>query len=290
MPELTISIVNYNAGEHLLSCLRSLKEVKDEVDFEVWVIDNASFDGAAEIIAQRYPWVHLIKNQDNLGFGKAHNQVIKKVKSPFILFLNPDSKILPGTLKFMLDYMENNLEVGAASCKVEKPDGTLDWASHRGFPTPWASFLYFFFKNDRLYHLTDRDMEVPHEVDSIVGAFFLTRREVLEKVGNFDEDYWLYAEDIDLCYRIKQAGYKVMYVPQVKIIHLKGVSSGIKGHSQKFTTATLASKRRALDSFYYTMILFYKKHLAKDYPTFVNWLVYTGINLKWFFAKRKLEV
>lgn len=290
MAKLTISIVNYNAGGHLLSCLRSLKEVKDEVDFEVWVVDNASSDGIVGIIEQKYPWVCLIKNQDNLGFGKAHNQVIAKTNSPLLLFLNPDSKILPGTLKFMVDYMVGHKDVGVASCKVEKADGSLDWASHRGLPTPWASFLYFFIKNDRLYHLTDRNLDEPHEVDSIVGAFFLTRREVLEKVGNFDEDYWLYAEDIDLCYRIKQAGYKVMYVPQVKIIHLKGVSSGIKGHSQQLTTATLASKKRAFDSFYYTMILFYKKHLAKDYPALINWLVYTGINLKWFLAKRKLEV
>ena len=190
----------------------------------------------------------------------------------------------------MLDYLEEHPQVGTVSPRVELADGSLDWASHRGFPTPLASLLYYFFKNDSLYHLSNRDFSKPHEVDSLTGAFILTRKSVLDKVGLFDEDYYMYAEDIDLCFRIKKAGYKIVYLPQVKIIHYKGISSGIKKHSQQLTTTDLVSRLRSVNFFYETMKIFYQKNLAADYPFFINWLVYLGINLRWALAKRKLKV
>lgn len=287
---LDIVIVNYNGGELILDCLKSLEDAKDEVNITTWVVDNASGDFSIEQIKKQYPEIKLILSETNLGFAKANNLALKETKSENILILNPDVKILPGTLKFMLGYMEKHQEVGAASCKVELFNGGIDWSSHRGFPTPWASFLYFVFKDDHLYHLTNHDMNKPHEVDGITGAFFLTRKSIFGKVGLFDEDYFMYAEDLDLCYRIKKAGFKVMYVPEVSIIHYKGASSGIKIHSQEVSSATLDSKRKAFNSFYETMIIFYKKHLAKKYPFFVNWLVYLGIKLRWNLAKRKMVV
>jgi GT2 family glycosyltransferase len=283
--DLTISIVNYNASEYLSNCLESIKKYGKGISLEVWVVDNASSDGSAEAAKIKFPEVNFIFNKENLGFGKAHNQILKKIKSPYVLLLNPDSELKEGTLKHMLEYMDDHPETGAASCKVVKADGSLDWASHRGFPTPLASLLYFFFKNDSLYNLNNRDLNKPHEVDEIVGAFFLTKKEVLDKVGIFDEDYFLYAEDLDLCFRIKEAGYKIMYVPDVEILHLKGISSGIKSHTKEFSTASQESKKKSLDSFYQTMIIFYRKNLSKRYPFFINWLVYLGINLKWFLAK-----
>jgi GT2 family glycosyltransferase len=144
--------------------------------------------------------------------------------------------------------------------------------------------------NDSLYHLTDRNLEEIHEVDAITGAFFFTRKSVFEKVGYFDEDYFMYAEDIDLCYRIKKAGYKIMYIPKVSVLHSKGVSSGLKKHSQNISQANLETRKRSLNYFYKTMKIFYKKHYEKSYPFFINWLVYLGINLRWFLAKRKLTV
>lgn len=287
--KVDIIIVNYNAGDFLIACLKSLEKVKDEFD-NIFVVDNASTDNSLIQAKKLFPKLTYIENLQNLGFGKANNQAMKLSISQYILLLNPDSKVLPGTIKYMVDYMTQNLQVGAASCRVELQDGSLDWASHRGFPTPLASLLYFIFKNRRLYNLTDRDMGKAHEVDSIVGAFMLLRKSVLDQVGLFDADYFMYAEDIDLCYRIKQAGFKVMYVPQVKIIHLKGISSGIKKHSQQQSTATLELKKRSLDYFYSTMKIFYKKHLQQKYPFFINWLVYLGINLKWALAKRSLRV
>ena len=130
-------------------------------------------------------------------------------------------------------------------------------------------------------------MTKTHEVDSVVGAFMLMRRSVLEKVGYFDEDYFLYGEDIDLCFRVKKAGFKVMYVPQVKIKHVKGISSGIKKHSQARSFAGESTKNLALNYFYGTMKLFYKKHYSRKYPKFLNWLVYLGIDIKWWLARRK---
>lgn len=290
MTELTVSIVNFNAGKYLIECLDSLYKLRDKVLMEIFVIDNVSTDGSLEEAKKRFPKVNFIENDKNLGFGKAHNQILRNLKTKYVLILNPDSKVLSGTLKYLLNYMNVNTDVGIASCKLEKTDGSIDWASHRGFPTPWASFLYYFLKNDKLYHLTDKDMTKSHEVDSVVGAFMFIRKEVFDKIGFFDEDYFLYAEDIDLCYRAKRAGFKVMYIPEIKAIHLKGISSGIKSHSQQISPATLESKLMALNSFYKTMILFYKKHLEKNYPFFVNWFVYSGINLKWFLAKRSLRV
>lgn len=286
MKKLTISIVNYNAGEYLLNCLDSLAKLKDELGFEVYVVDNVSTDGSVKKAKEKFPEFNFIFNEENLGFGKAHNLVLKKAVTPYVLTLNPDCEVPKRTLSHMVEFMEKNPEVGISSSKVEKADGSLDIASHRGFPTPWASILYFLFKNDRLYHLTDRNMNVVHEVDSVVGAFMLMSKRVLEEVGYFDEDYFLYGEDLDLCFRIKNAGFKVMYVPEVKVIHVKGVSSGIKKHSQEDSNADISTKNSSINYFYSTMKIFYKKHYAKKYPFFINWIVYVGIDIKLLLAKR----
>lgn len=287
--KLTISIVNFNTGVYLSHLLKSLEEVRQEVEFEVWVVDNASLDNSLKLAKEKFPWVKFIESSENLGFGKAHNLVLKKLDSEYVLILNPDTDIPKGVIKYMVDFMDKNPWVGASTCKIVLADGSLDWAAHRSFPTPLASLLYF-LGNDSLYHLTNRSMKTPHEVDGISGSFFLTRKSVLEKVGFFDEDFFLYAEDLDLSYRIKQAGFKIMYVPQVSIVHHKGVSSGLKKHSQKISTADLETRKKSLDAFYLTMKIFYKKHLEKNYPFFLNWLIFLGINLKWFLAKRSMRV
>lgn len=290
MYKLTVSIVNYNAGDYLLRCLESLRKIRTEVELEVFVVDNASSDDSIKKAQEKFPEFNFILNKENLGFGKAHNIVLKKAKTPYILVFNPDCEIVPGTLSYMSKFMESNPRVGVSTCRIEKADGSLDMASHRGFPTPWASFLYLFLKNDRLYHLTDRDMTKVHEVDSIVGAFMMLRKSTLEIVGYFDEDYFLYGEDIDLCFRIKEAGFKVMYAPGVKVLHIKGVSSGIKVHSQEETKASSPTRNLALNQFYKTMVIFYKKHYARHSLVVFNWLVYAAINAKWWLAKRKKMV
>ncbi len=287
---LSVVIVNYNAGDYLYDCVKYLHEDEELLDLDIWLVDNASVDNSLAKVEKDFSEVRIIKNNKNIGFGAANNLALKQIKNEYILLLNPDCYASIDTLKSMLEFMRNNTTVGAASCRVEKADGSIDWASHRGFPTPWAAFLYYILGDDSQYHLTKRDMNTIHEIDSISGAFFMTRKSILDKVGLFDEDYFLYAEDIDLCFRIKKAGYKIMYVSDVNIIHHKGISSGIKNHSKDTSMALDSDRKKALDSFYATMKIFYKKHLAKDYPFFVNWVILLGINLKWFFAKRRMSV
>lgn len=289
-PSLSVVILNYNGGDFLIKCLKSLLAVRDEAALDIWVVDNVSSDNSFKNAKMLYPDFHYIENSQNLGFSGGNNVALRQVKGEYVLILNPDTEITKGVLVKLLKYMEDHPEAGVCSPKVELSDGSIDWASHRGFPTPWASFKYYFLGDDSLYHLSDRDFSRPHEVDSVSGAFLLTRREILDKVGLFDESYFMYAEDLDLCYRIKKTGYKIMYLPEVKIIHYKGVSSGLKKHSQEITTANLESRMKAFNAFYETMKIFYRKNLAQSYPFFINWLVLGGINLKWVLAKRKLNV
>jgi GT2 family glycosyltransferase len=290
MKKLTITIVNYNGGDYLLNCLESLSKIEDELDFNVVVLDNKSSDGSFIKAQKKFTQFEYIENRANLGFGKAHNIALKKADTPYVLTLNPDCEVPGGTLKYLFDFIEKNSDVGIVTAKVLKADGKLDIACHRGFPTPWASFKYFFLKDDRDYHLTDRPMEKTHEIDSAVGAFMFMRKSVLEKTGYFDEDYFLYGEDIDLCFRVKKAGFKVMFVPDVSVLHVKGVSSGIKKHSQKESGANTETKNLAVNYFYETMKIFYEKHYAKNHPFLFNKLIYTGIDLKWYLAKRKMRV
>jgi GT2 family glycosyltransferase len=287
---LSVVILNFNTGNFLVECLKSLSEAKNEANFDILVVDNNSVDNSLNQAQKLFPEAHYILSKENLGFAKGNNLALRQVKNDYVLILNPDTKIMPGAISTVLSFLETHPEVGAASCKVELANGLIDWASHRGFPTPWASFLYYFLKNDSLYHMTGRNFNKTHEVDVITGAFFMTRKAVLEKVGLFDEDYFMYAEDIDICYRIKEAGFKIFYLPEVKIIHYKGISSGIKKHSAEITTADIEAKLRSVNAFYSTMITFYHKHLASKYPSFINWLVYSGVNFKWSLAKRKLKV
>lgn len=289
MTKLSIVIVNFNGGKHLSECLESIKKIESEADIFTYVIDNASVDGSIFEAKKSYPWAQYILNKSNLGFGKANNIVLRQIKTEYVLILNPDTLIEKGVVKGMLKFMDENPQVGAATGKIMLSDGSVDLTAHRGFPTPWASLLYF-FGDDSLYHLSKVDMKKIHEVDAISGAFFVTRESILEKVGFFDEDYFLYGEDIDLCYKIKKAGYKVMYNPEFKIFHHKGVSSGLKKHTQQMTTADVETKKRSLNAFYESMKIFYKKNYQKKYPFIINWLVYLGINLKWWTAKRKLLV
>lgn len=281
MNNLTISIVNYNAGEYLVGCLRSLEKVQSETNFEVVIVDNASTDQSAKVAQEKFPKVIFLYNKQNVGFGRAHNQTLKKSKTEYLLILNPDVEVGAEVLRRSLEYMEKNYNVGALSPKIVFQNGKTDLAAHRGFPTPWASLLYF-LGNDSFYHLTGKNTETVHEVDAITGAFFLTRKRVLEEVGYFDEDYFMYGEDIDLCFRIKKAGYKVIYFPATEVIHYKGISSGIKEHSRTKTLASLETKKRSLAAFYEAMKIFYKKHMEAKYPFFINWLVYLAIDLKWW--------
>lgn len=291
-PKLSIIIVSFNAKEFLRKCLESILRIKDqEVRTEVIIVDNASSDESVEeVLSNKYKVlsIKLIKNGKNLGFAKANNQGIKEAKGEYVLLLNPDTILLPKTLSFMTNFMEENPKVGVATCRVELPDGQLDDACHRGFPTPWNALCHFsglskIFPRSGLfngYHLGYKDLDKVHEIDSCVGAFMLIRRKAGEEVGWLDEDYFWYGEDLDFCFRIKQKGWEVIFVPNVSIIHHKGVSSGIKKHSQKYAMATIETRKQATEARFLAMEIFYKKNYKDKYPWFITGFVMMAIEIK----------
>lgn len=289
MKNLTIAVLNYNSGDYLFKCLESIKDVKDEANISVVAIDNNSTDESFNLAKETFKAVKFVQNDENLGFSKGYNNTLKEIKSEFVLLLNPDCLLEKGVIKNVLEDFENNENAGAITCKIILSNGKTDLTAHRGFPTPWASLLYA-FGNDSLYHLTGKVSGEIHEVDAISGAFFFTKKSILEEVGYLDERFFLYGEDIDLSLRIKNKGYKILYDPTIKITHYKGISSGLKKHSQDLTAANSATRKKAMNAFYEAMILFYDKHYKNKYPFFVTWLVYFGVHLKWGLAKLKSTV
>lgn len=286
---LSIVIVNYNTASFVYKCLESIQKGNyPSGEIEVFIVDNASEEKLDKNILEKYRNIELIRSSKNLGFSKANNLALKKVKGDYVLLLNPDTILLKDTLSKMVDYMNSNSDIGISTCKVELSDGKIDDACHRGFPTPWNAFCYFsgisrifsksmFFNG---YHLGYQDMEDIHEIDSCAGAFMLVKRSLGEKLGWFDEDYFWYGEDIDFCYRAKTQSAKVAYYPFVKIIHFKGVSAGIKNHSQNYSKASYSTKIKATKARYEVMRIFYEKHYKDKYHVLVRNSIYLGISLK----------
>lgn len=257
--DLSIIIVNYNVKEFLQNLIHSIHKAAQNLRYEIIIIDNASSDGSKEFISEKFTDIQLISNEKNLGFGKANNQGFKIANGKFILIINPDSIVSEDTFINMISFFEAHPSVGLAGCKILNPDGTLQLACRRSFPGPWTSFckvtgLSTLFPRSKLfarYNLTYKDENKSYEVDAISGSFMMMKKEVYNKVGGFDEEFFMYGEDLDLCYRIQKAGYKVFYVHETQVIHYKGEST----------------RRSSIDEtkfFYDAMYLFVKKHLSSS--------------------------
>jgi len=284
--DLSIIIVNYNVKEFLQNLLDSIDKASTNISKEIIVIDNASDDGSIEVIKEKFPSVKLIENKINIGFGRANNQGLTIAKGKYILFVNPDCIVSEDTFDNMISFFESNSECGLAGCKILNSDGTLQLACRRSFAGPWTSFtkvtgLSNLFPKSKIfarYNLTYLDENKTYEVDAVSGSFMMIRKEVYEKVGGFDEQFFMYGEDLDLCYRVQKAGYKVYYVHNTQIIHYKGEST----------------KRSNLDEtrlFYDAMHIFVKKHLS-SFPV-VEVILRTAIGFRKLFAflgKRKLSL
>lgn len=282
--DLSIIIVNYNVKEFLQNLLHSISKATTNISSEVIIVDNASDDGSIELLQEKFPLVKLIINKENLGFSKANNVGLKLAKGKFILLLNPDTIVQEDTFEKMINFFNENSEVGLAGCKILNPDGTLQLACRRSFPGPWTSFckasgLSTLFPNSRLfarYNLTYLDENKSYEVDAISGSFMMIRSEVYEKIGGLDEIFFMYGEDLDWCYRVQKSGYKVYYYHSTQIIHYKGEST----------------KRSSFDEtkvFYEAMHLFVQKHLASSF--LVEIILRTAIIMRKFIsfiAKKKL--
>lgn len=284
---MSVVILNYNTLELTRLCLTTLLNSElDPYTMEVIVCDNASTDGSMDMVAREFPQVVRINNGKNLGFAAGNNPGIRKAKGRFILLLNTDTEMPKNTLRTMISFMDKTPDAGASTCKLLLPDGSMDPACHRGFPTPWAAITYLLkleklFPKTKLfgqYHQGYKDMNVIHEVDCIVGAFFLVRREVVDDVGLLDEDYFMYGEDIDWAYRMRQHGWKILYNPTVTMLHKKKQSG--RSNTQK--------NRRITTEIYFHKYnwLFYTKNYAKKYGPALTFLVNSFYSVRLFLLEK----
>lgn len=240
------------------------------------------------MVAEKFRDIRLIRNNANLGFARANNEGFKVAKGKYLLFLNSDTVVDRFSLVKPLKFLKNHPKVGAVTIKLVTADGTLDLDNHRGLPTPWASFTHFtglskLFPNSTLfnpYYLGQKKLNRIHSIPIAAGSFLLMPAKVFDQIGRWDESYFFYGEDIDLCFRINQAGYKIVYYPKVTTLHLKGASSGLRQETAKSTTVDRATRLRVAKSSVDAMKIFYRKFYANKYPTPITSLVLLGIALR----------
>ena len=271
--DLSIVIVNYNTRNLLRDCLCSVYASQGDFQYEVIVVDNCSPDGSVEMVQQEFPQAKLIASEINGGYAYANNLGLRLAQGDYVLLLNPDTVLPPTALRDMLAFMEEHPDAGVAGPKLVLADGSLDWACRRSFPTLDVAFYRLVGLSKRYpnsprynrYNLGYLDPDQVAEVDSVVGAFMLIRREALDQVGFLDEGFFAYAEDIDLCYRIKvDHGWKVYYNPAVVVKHYKGQSTRQRAMAMNI-------------EFYRAMWLFHKKHFAQRTFFLLNWATALGI-------------
>lgn len=287
--DVSIVILNHNAQDFLRQCLDSIRESKlYGITLQVVVVDNASSDKSVELVKNEYPEVILIKSTKNRGFAAGNNLAKGKAKGKYILFLNPDTVLGKDTLHKVYEYMEEHKKVGVATCRLELVNGELDEATHRGFPTPLNAFFHFsglqklFSKTKFFSGYTQGwkfDDPKPHEVDAISGAFFFVREEIAKEIGWWDEDYFWYGEDIEFCFQIKERGWKIMFLPKIKTLHYKGVTSGFRKETRGLKLTTKRTRKRLAKSSAEAMKIFYKKHYEDKYPKILTTLVFLMISL-----------
>jgi N-acetylglucosaminyl-diphospho-decaprenol L-rhamnosyltransferase len=272
-PGLDVVIVSYRCRELLRGCLDALRAHPPSLPMRVVVVDNASADGTVELVRSEFPGVVLIASPSNLGFAAATNLGARKGDAPFLLVLNPDTAVTAGALDTVLGTLEAHPEVAIVGPRLLREDGTLDHAAKRSFPTPLSALGHFTGvgrrpgASGRLASYRAPDVE-SGPVDSVNGAFMLIRRDAFEAAGGFDEGYWMYMEDLDLSYRLAEAGWTSWYEPDATVTHVKGGTTQ-EGRSVRLTWA-----------FHRGMYRFYRKHYAPSRSWALNGLVYVGIAVK----------
>ncbi len=226
--DLSIVIVNWNTREMLRQCLESGYAHPPSCDFEVWVVDNASTDGSQAMVSEQFPQARLFENQENAGFASANNVAIRQATGRYILLLNSDTIVKPGALEALVRFMDEHGEAGACGARLLNPDGSLQYSCYLR-PTLWKEFLRMFhlggLRGDGCYHMSSWDLDRAKEVDVIQGAALMLRMEALEQVGLFDENFFMYSEDFDLCYRIQKASWRLYWVPWSEVVHFGGQST-----------------------------------------------------------------
>ena len=282
--DLTLIILSYNTQFWLKKTLETLKEFyldKTKYKIKTIVVDNGSTDGSIEFVKKNMKWVELIETGENLGFAGGNNVALKKVESRYAMLLNSDLEFrADSNLDILINYMDKHPEAGVITPKIEFINGAIDPACHRGEPTLWASLTYFtklekLFPKSQLfgqYHQYYKDLTTHHIIDACSGATFLIRKEVMDEIGYLDERFFMYAEDLDWCRRVRNFDFQVIYHPEVKITHHK-YKSGIKSTSKQIAKTTNRY-------FYDTMLQYYDKHYVDKYPKFIRTLIRYFITIK----------
>ena len=227
MLDVSICVVNWNTRELLNNCLHSVLADGQQVTFEVIVVDNASRDKSADMVRAEFPQVRLIANSENVGFARANNQAFQLARGRHVLLLNSDTEVLAGALVRLARYLDEHRQVGVVGPKILHPDGVSQRSCWRGFPSLQFGFVDAFYlwrliPHSRLVQSSgwfDVSDDEPTEVDHILGACMMVRREVIDQVGGMDEGFFLFCEETDWCYRIKKGGWKVCFLPTAEIIH-----------------------------------------------------------------------
>lgn len=271
--QLSVIIVNYNVKHFLEQCLNSVAIAMKGLEIEVFVVDNISIDGSVEMVQEKFPWVHLIANKENVGFSKANNQAIRVSNGKYVLLLNPDTVVEEDTFRKTIEFMDENPKCGGLGVKMIDGKGKFLPESKRGLPTPSVAFykisglarLFPKSKKFGKYHLGYLPMEETNKIEILSGAFMMMRKDVLDEIGLLDEAFFMYGEDIDLSYRIILGGYENYYFPETSIIHYKGESTKKSSINYVFV-------------FYNAMIIFAKKHFseknARLFSFFINIAIY----------------
>ncbi|WP_421773618.1 glycosyltransferase [Gracilimonas sp.] len=274
-PHISVVIVNYKVKEYIANLLNSLKKAQHDFNLEIFVVDNNSGDDSISYLKNRYPEVHYIANKENVGFGKANNQAIRQAKGEFTLIINPDTLVSEDTLDVLVNHMSENPECGAAGCKILNPDGTFAPESRRSIPTIWSASCKVFglntlFPESKLlgqYYLSWLDEDEAGEIPVLSGSFMFWRTDLLKELDGFDERFFMYGEDIDLCYRVQKTDYRIDYIPDTSIIHYKGES-------------TKKGDLRYIRIFNKALYQFFDKHYSARYSLFFRIFIYLAIWLK----------
>jgi hypothetical protein len=224
IPTLSIIIVNWNTRELLVQCLQSIDETVQDIEVEVFVVDNDSTDDSVEMVRKQFSQVHLIENDENIGFARANNQAIRRASGRYILLLNSDAQLVRGTASKMVNFLETHPEAGIAGVCLAFQDGSPQFC-YGSFPNLYTEFRSLFGMHRWDLSLWDK-LDEPHEVDWISGACLMARREMLNEIGLLDEDFFMFGEEVDLCYRATKAGWAVVLVPSNPVFHIRAGSTG----------------------------------------------------------------
>lgn len=293
-PILSVIILNYNANLYLEKLFESICQSTLNSNIEVILVDNLSTDGSYDNIVKKnfnHPKIKFkyLETGVNCGFAAGNNRgvTISNPKSKYVLFLNPDTTVESDTFQGMIDFIDQNPQIDTATCNVIlEVTGKTQPECHRGFPTPLNAILHFTGISSSQYFMTYLDYSKVQKIDSCVGAFYMLKREVGQKAGWWNEKYFMYGEDIDFCYKVKHLGYSLYFIPNYKIHHHQGVSSGIKKIK---TTASRETKARSARATTNAMRIFYQENLINNYPKILHPLIYLGINILEFYRVFKAK-